>query len=189
MKKLFALFLILLCAITVFCACDGSFGYTKIAGDGVNTPTISPYKSQTLTNKDVQKYKVYVGGAVQNEGYYVVAEGKTVADVVALAGILPQTIFPENANTYIKNDCQILLNYNQDGVNYLAINVNGIFIQSELFVKNVPDSVIAKLKAYYTQNGAITNKQILKQILTTEEYQQNYYKFFISEVDYATPGQ
>lgn len=185
MKRFLATICMLFFAVTVLCACDNSFTQkSTISGDDFNTPTINLYQSQTIPNKTDTTFTVYICGAVQNEGYYVVAQGSTVADAISLAGILTQTIFPTNSQSFVKTNCQIVVRYYENGTNFDCINVNGAYVQHNLPTPNVPASVIAKLNAYYVQNGAITNKQILQQILTEQEYQQNHYKFFVQESDY-----
>ncbi len=185
MKKFIALICILIISLTTLCACDDSSAQ-KSVGDGFSDQTATPYKDQIISNKNPQTFTVYVCGAVANEGYYQVAEGKTIADAVSLAGILPQTVFPTNSQSQVISNCQIIVAYHEKGVNYDTLNVNGIYVLHNLTAPNVPDDVIAKLHAYVTQNGKLTNKQMLKQILTEEQYQQNHYKFFVLEEDYAT---
>lgn len=185
MKRILALICILIVTITLLCACGGNFGYTSISGDGFNKPTASPYQSVTLPNKGEVFFKVYVCGAVEREGYYIVPQGKTVADVVAMAGLLPETIMPKNATTYIKNNCQIAVSYYQNGETFYCLNVNGATVQYNLSAENISAEIVEKLHTYFTKFGKITNKQMLENILTAEEYQQNHYKLFVQEADYA----
>lgn len=186
MKKILALICIFIVTITLLSACGGNFGYTTIRGDGFNRPTASPYKSETLPNKDDVYFKVYVCGAVEREGYYIVPEGKTVADVVAMAGLLPETIMPKNATTYIKTNCQIAVGYYQNGETFHCLNVNGATVLYNLTAQNIPAEIVEKLHTYLKNHGKITNKQMLKSILTAEEYQQSHYKLFVSEADYES---
>ena len=116
----------------------------------------------------------------------MVEQGTTIASAIARAGILPQTYFPTDSMIFVQNNCQIVVCYHQDGATYDCINLNGVYIQHNLPAPNIAQSVVEKLHNYYVQNGKISNKQILKQILTDQEYQQNHYKFFVKEGDYAT---
>lgn len=184
MKRFIALTLLLLFAIVAFCGCGDDTHY--IQGDGFNKPTTSPYQSDFLPEVTNVNYRVYVCGAVQTEGYFVVKQGTTIAEVIAFAGILPQTVLPQNAQSFVQTDCQIMVDYHQNGVNYSVINVNGLVVISNAQAQNVDAEVIAKLHDYYTQHGTITNKNQLKQILTEQQYQKNHYKFFVQERDYAT---
>ena len=184
MKRTIALVCILLVAITMFACCDGNFGYKTINGDEFWTPTTSPYQGQTIPNKQSKTYKVYICGAVQKEGHYVVDEGTTIAEAIALAGILSQTIFPTNSQIFVQSDMQIVVDYHQDGQNYNAINVNGAYTLSNLPPQNIDAEVVQRLHDYYTQHGKIANKQVLEQILGQQLYQQNYYKLYIAEADY-----
>lgn len=186
MKRFFALILILICFVTLLSACGNSFAQkAPIQGDGFNKPTASPYQSQTLPGVTPTTYRVYICGAVQNEGYYNVAQGTTIGDAIALAGILPQTVLPTNLQVYVQSNMQIVVEYLCDDAHHVGINVNGAYVISNTPAPNIPADVMEKLHNYYIQNGVITNKQILKQILTEEQYQQNHYKFFVAEEDYA----
>ncbi|MBQ8433973.1 MAG: SLBB domain-containing protein [Clostridia bacterium] len=186
MKRFFALILILICFVTLLSACGNSFAQkTPIQGDGFNKPTASPYQSQTLPSATPTTYRVYICGAVQNEGYYNVVQGTTIGDAIALAGILPQTVLPTNLQVYVQSNMQIVVEYLCDDAHHVGINVNGAYVISNTPAPNIPADVMEKLHNYYIQNGVITNKQILKQILTEEQYQQNHYKFFVAEEDYA----
>ena len=64
------------------------------------------------------------------------------------------------------------------------MNVNGAAVKHNLSAENISAEIVEKLHTYLTNYGKITNKQVLKQILTAEEYQQNHYKFFVTEADY-----
>lgn len=184
MKRRFALVLLLLFAVVAFCGCgDGE----TVKGDGFNKSTPSPYQSESLPDVDSVTYRVYVCGAVQTEGYYNVKQGTTIADVIALAGILPQSVLPQNSQSFAQDGTQIVVSYNQNQTNYDCINLNGLYVMVEgLHVEGIDDDVLAKIHDYYAKYGVITNKNILKQILSQEEYQQNHYKFFVMESDYAT---
>ncbi len=184
MKRFFVLILLLLFVVAIFCGCGD--GKTELQGDGFNKPTTSPYQSEQLPDEDSVTYRVYICGAVQTEGYYVVKQGTTLAEVISLAGILPQTVFPKNAQSFVQTNCQIKVDYHQDGTNYNVINVNGLVVVFNMPTQNIDAEVIAKLHDYYAEHGVITNKTILKQILTEQQYQQNHYKFFVQERDYAT---
>lgn len=184
MKKIIWLTLLLLVAVTMFCSCGNS--RQTIQGDGFNMPSTSPYQSKTLPEVETKNYRVYVCGAVQTEGYFVVEQGTTIAEVITLAGLLPQTVLPQNAQSFVQTNCQIRVDYHQNGTNYSVINANGLVVIFNTQAQNIDADVITKLHDYYTNHGTITSKSILKQILSPEEYQQNHYKFFVQESDYAT---
>ena len=159
------------------------FFYAKISHQG-RWFQCANNKSVPKPNFTKQGRRCIVCGAVQNEGYYIVPEGKTVADVVAMAGLIDETIMPENATTYIKNNCQIAVDYHQNGATFSCLNVNGATVKYNLPAENISADIIQKLHTYLTNYGKITNKQVLKRILTAEEYEQNHYKFFVTEDDY-----
>jgi protein involved in polysaccharide export with SLBB domain len=186
MKRIFALVLILVCFVTLLSACGNFFVQkSQIQGDNFNKPTLSPYQNQTIPTVEPQIYTVYICGAVQNEGYYNVVQGTTIGDAISLAGLLSQTVLPDNSQMYVQSNMQIVVQYFYDGARHVGINVNGLYVISNIPTANISADVMEKLHNYYMQNGVITNKQILKQILTEEQYQQNHYKFFVAEEDYA----
>ncbi len=170
MKKSVALILILFCCMFALASC----------GD----KTVSPYKPQTTPNNIGKTFTVYVCGAVEREGYYTATEGQTIADIVALAGFNAQTYITEDMSLFVLQDLQICVGYIQDNKIFPAVNLNGAHVQFNLPMDNVSDAVLQKLHDYYVQKGKFTNKNILKFLLTEEEYQQNYYKFFVSEEYY-----
>ena len=186
MKRIFALVLILVCFVTLLSACGNFFAQkSQIQGDNFNKPTLSPYQNQTIPTVVPQTYTVYICGAVQNEGYYTVVQGTTIGDAISLAGLLSQTVLPDNSQMYVQINMQIVVQYLYDGARHVGINVNGLYVISNIPTAHISAEVMEKLHNYYMQNGVITNKQILKQILTEEQYQQSHYKLFVAEEDYA----
>lgn len=184
MKRSLTLVLLLLFVVVAFCGCgDGE----TVKGDGVNNPSTNPYQSGYLPNVSTKTCRVYVCGAVQTEGYYDVKQGTIIADVIALAGILPQSVLPQNSESFAQDGTQIVVGYYQNQTNYDCINLNGAYVTiANMHAENVNDDILAKLHDYYTKHGVITNKNVLKRILSQEEYQLNHYKFFVQEKDYAT---
>lgn len=128
-------------------------------------------------------YKVYVSGAVENDGYYNVLQGATVLDAITQAGILDKTVLPENVYETIKQDTAIYLDYLQNYEIRFSIDLNGGLIAYNVNVEGIDADVIESIRNYVFANGKITNKNVLKLILG-EKYADNYYKFYIGAEDY-----
>lgn len=84
------------------------------------------------------------------------------------------------------NGCisQIIINYIQNGLVFYSVNVNGASIIYRLNVENVSEKIVNKIADYIELNGSISNRTKLRAALG-EDYEDNYYKFFIDEQDYA----
>lgn len=166
-KYLISLLILILCFVCCGCSSD-----------------VTPFDERETQVKPSQKIKVYVCGAVENEGYLEVDEGTDYAAVVALAGILPQTVYPSNPNLIIRQEGVVLaLQYYNDIEPCDCININGTYVAQRLSVKGIDADVIDRIADYREAHGDITDKGLLKEILG-EDYQDNFYKFFVSERDY-----
>lgn len=165
MKKLLATLMMACCLL--FCACNFPF-------EDVTSPDIQP-----------EKYTVYVYGAVENEGFFVVEEGTDVKAVLLKAKLVPQGVYIGNPSQWVTVQTkQLSVNYEVDGTTYYCVNVNGGYVTTEQPIANVSAQVVSKIAAYIRENGKITNKKQLKDILSEQEYQENYYKFYVSVDDY-----
>lgn len=168
MKKTLIFILILILCFT-FCGCSSN---------------LVPFKEHNADAVSARKFKVYVCGAVEREGYVEVDEGADYNTVIALAGALPQTVFPSNTFILIKVDGEVLPLQYYDGVSFRdCVNLNGGIIQLRWDVEGIDSDVINRIADYYDLHGKITNKEQLKEILG-EDYQDNYYKFYVDKNDY-----
>ena len=129
---------------------------------------------------------LYIGGAVQKEGYYVVSQGCTYLDAIQAAGTIEQSHLMQISSTIVVEGAQIIVPYSLDGKIFDCTNVNGALVTSNFSIENVPKSVVQKISSYIKTNGNIKNKDQLKDILTPNEYQQNYYKFFVDKTNYES---
>lgn len=169
MKKKFVSILIL---ILVFVLCNGC------------SEEVSPFTEQENEHKAPRKFKVYVCGAVLHEGYVEVEEGTDYATVIDLAGFIPQTVLPTDPHRLIVEEgVSLSLQYNDENGHHNCININGGYIQYRLPVEGIDEDVINRIADYYELNGKITDKELLKEILG-EDYQENYYKFYVDVKDY-----
>lgn len=165
MKKFVATILIACCLL--FSACNFPF-------EDVTTPDIQP-----------KTYTVYVCGAVENEGYFTVDEGTDVQSVLLLAIPLKSAVYPTNPTSLVTESTkQLVVDYSLDGKTYSCVHVNGYYVTAQTEIANVSSDVVRKIAEFIKQNGKITNKNQLKDILTEQEYLENYYKFFVSVDDY-----
>ncbi|MCM1289302.1 MAG: hypothetical protein NC132_01430 [Corallococcus sp.] len=145
---------------------------------------MSPFKEHEADAKMPRKFKVYVCGAVEREGFVEVEEGADYDAVIALAGIIPQTVYPTNPRLLVKEDGEVLTLQYYDGSSYRdCVNLNGGYIQYRLKVDGIDIDIINRIADYYDTHGKITDRNLLKDILG-EDYQDNYYKFFVNVQDY-----
>lgn len=144
--------------------------------------SLAPFSIQNNETKVI--HKVYVAGAVENEGYYYVTEGTARRDVIAQAGVLAQTVLPDGIDEFITKDTEIYLDYSENDVTRSPINVNGMFVIYNIPVEGVDANIIEIISNYINQNGKITDRETLKLVLG-ERYQNNFYKFFVGAEDYA----
>ena len=129
-------------------------------------------------------FRLYVSGAVEREGYVEVVAGSSYDTAIRLAGLLKETVLPSYAATTVNGDfTQIVLSY-YDGEKVCdSINANSLLIANRLRVYGISDEIVNKLADYIDLHGKISNKQCLAEALG-DDYQSNYYKFFVAEKDY-----
>lgn len=170
MKKSFVLALILLILCVTICGCDAS--------------TIFPLGDKQIEDKITETFRVYVCGAVQNEGYYEVRSGCDYQSVIMLAGIIEQTVFSNNSLTVVTSEtAYIVVNYKENGVIYNSINANNPLIAAQLLEDGISLEIVNKIADYVEIFGKITNKQALATALGSD-YEDNFFKFFVAMEDY-----
>lgn len=147
-----------------------------------------PFKPQQFAAKRPRVFSVYVCGAVENEGYINIFEGTDYQSLIFEAGYISQTIMPKTPYAVVNESVSVLvLNYFDGQKECYCINVNGAVVLDKLPCENISPQVIEKLHNYIVANGKITDRTQLKQILGND-YQDNFYKFFVSESDYEKVG-
>ncbi len=167
MKK----FLLAMCLISlfVFSSCNAK---------------IMPFKAKQFSAKQPRVFSVYVCGAVENEGYVDIFEGTDYQSLILSAGYIPQMVMPKTPYAVVREDVStVVLNYFDGQKECYCINLNGAVVSDNLPCENVSPQVIEKLHNYVVANGKISDRALLKQILGND-YQDNFYKFFVSESDY-----
>ena len=144
----------------------------------------SPLGRVDVDNQPITTFRFYVCGAVEREGYVNVVAGNSYDTAIRLAGLLPESVLPGYAATTVNGDfTQIVLSY-YDGEKVCdSINANSLLIANRLSVNAISDEIVNKLADYIDLHGKISNKQCLAEALG-DDYQSNYYKFFVAEKDY-----
>ncbi len=175
-KKLITLLLFVLCLTLCGCSAD----LTPFKPVASNTETQHDSNS---SNNNSDKLKIYVGGAVENEGYVEVDYGSTYADLLRLAGVNEHTVHPSNPNKLVTSDTELYLNFYDGDTVCSCVDLNGEIFIYRLTVAGIDKSIINKIADYKDVHGAIHNKEQLKEILG-DDYQSNYYKFFVAAIDY-----
>lgn len=146
--------------------------------------SFSPLKEYTTEYVIPRKFQIYVCGAVLHEGFVEVQEGVDCGYVISLAGVITQTVFPADPKLLINQSVKVLLlQYHNVDKTFACINLNGDVIRYRLLVEDVDADIINKIADYYDLHGKIVNKNLLKEILG-DDYQDNYYKFFVDVDDY-----
>ena len=162
--------ILLLFLCVVFCACDAFFDL--------------PFSSLEIENQSGKTFRIYVYGAIENEGYVEVPSGSAYDTAIRIAGLLEQSVLPNFAATTVDGSLtQIAVEYNDGTKARESINVNGAVVLNRVPVEGISIDIINKIADYIEQHGRITNKQVLEKILG-DDYSDNFYKFFVAEEDY-----
>lgn len=146
----------------------------------------APYSEREIPSKNPTYYNIYVSGAVENDGYFSFVAGGDFREVLTEAGVITDvTYFSYDLSRLLTRDItEIIFNYSLNGVMHYSVNVNSALIISRSYIENVEPRVVDKLADYIEHNGKITNREDMRQALG-EDFNDNFYKFFISEQDYA----
>ena len=129
-------------------------------------------------------HTLYICGAVETDGYFQIASGNDYFFAINQAVLLPQGVYPDYVYRIVDGQiATVIVPFHVDGVKYDSINVNGMFVLARLPVDGVDEQVINALADYIEQNGKISNRNEMKLALGNF-YNDNYYKFYVSEGDY-----
>lgn len=176
-KRLAATLLILFAAIVALCGC-------------VPQPFVEQVISTNADRSDIVKpteptRKLYVSGAVQNDGYIYVPQVCDYKTALQIVGLVEHSVVSQDVAMLIPAYSDVLIvNYRFNGEIRSSVNVNGVFVTSRLSIDGIEDEVIARLADYIEINGVISNRNQLKLALG-DRYDENYYKFYIDVNDYA----
>ena len=156
----------------------------KTNGGAIDKPS-DPNSSNVDERDEIGSRILYVSGAVMTDGYVTIpqiCDYKTLFDIV---GVTEFTSMPQDLSKLIEdNQDSYIANFTYDGVNYTSVNVNSVYVTARLSIDGVASAIVDKLADYIEAYGAITNRNQLKLALG-DDYENNYYKFYIGKLDYA----
>ena len=174
MKKSFGFALILILVLCLeLCACDAT--------------NLFPWGDKVLNDNDgtTKTYKIYVCGAVENEGYYEVKEGGTYFDAIKQAGLLNQSSLPSNHSSLVTDEpLPVVVHYKENDVTHYCINVNHQFFLLRQPIDGISMEVVNKIADYLEAHGTIRNKKVLHAVLGDEDFSNYHYKLYVAETDY-----
>ena len=155
---------------------------------GCNASKVSPWGEKTAQNAanngPSDTYKIYVCGAVQNEGYFEVAKGDAYFAAIAQAGLLEKSWLSSNFYTIVDGSTSfVVVNYVENGVEHSCLNVNSEFIAQRYPIADLSDGVVNKIADYVEEHGKIANKTVLRSVLG-DDFEIYHYKLYIAEADY-----
>lgn len=146
---------------------------------------LSPYAPTQVQNSTKVTYRVYVCGAVQNEGFVEVEQGSDYYALVLKAGMVEFSRLPDFGSQFVdgKMDSVVVDYVDEGGSRRNCVNCNGILVTQRLAVDGIDAEVINLIADFILQKGKVRNKEQLKECLG-EKYQNNYYKFYVDKADY-----
>ncbi|MCH5160187.1 MAG: hypothetical protein J1F66_05030 [Clostridiales bacterium] len=170
-----------------FCGCDAD----EISNWG---DKLSPWGDKNVENNAIsdnssitKTYRIYVYGAVANEGYHEVEEGEVYLAAIVKAGRLDCSLIPANANSLVDGSQKtIAVHYLENGVEHECYNVNSVIFSLRDSTKfyGLSDEVVNKIADYLETNDVIHNKTVLREVLGEDDYQNYHYKLYVAEADY-----
>lgn len=83
----------------------------------------------------------------------------------------------------VSNGQVIIVGFAEGDGRYYSVNANGAFVAARMDVDGVSAEVVNALADYIEAHGKVHNRTELRAALG-DYYQDNYYKFYVSEVDY-----
>ena len=154
----------------------------------ITPPNNMPANNTNKPNKvepSVATRKLYVSGAVQNDGYIELPQLCDYKTALEAAGLLDCSAISSNFTSLIAADVdRLIVDFKTDGVLHSSIDVNGYLVTLNMHIDGIEDSVVSKLSQYIEVNGKICNRSQLMTALG-DDYADNYYKFYIDIYDYA----
>lgn len=170
MYRKIAILLVLIMVVCLFCGCRND--------------RLTPNDEKDFNGGKETSVQVYICGAVQNPGWYDLPQGVDVQTAVEKAVLCDNGILPDNSLEFVKDkDCIYVGFVDEDYKRYDSVNANGLLIVTRSEVEGVSAEVVGALADYIELNGTIRNRTDLANALG-DMYQNNYYKFYVSEVDY-----
>lgn len=145
---------------------------------------LSPLGDVSINAQGDKPVRVYVCGAVLNEGYVQVDPGSDYYHAIAAAGVTKYTYLPLDCYSVIDAFVtHIIVDYYADGAVRSCVDVNGALITYRMDIDGISSAVVDKIADHIEKNGKITDKSVLAAVLG-DDYADNYYKFYVAESDY-----
>lgn len=149
--------------------------------DGMLTPSEDKFSPDNST----RLVSVYIDGAVENSGYHSIAEGTDVQTAVLGAVLCEYGVLPTNGLEFVSDKMLIIVDFVDDNGNRRScVNANGLAVRCRAEIEGISAVVVDVLADFLEQNGTVRNRHDLAKALG-RHYQQNYYKFYVSEEDYC----
>lgn len=135
-------------------------------------------KRASFDASESTKREIYIGGAVEREGYYYYDEGATYLELLVMAGVYSEGVIGFDLQDEVLNSLDVLIvNFMGSGGYALSVNANSSLIG---IFSEIPLAVINKITAYKNTHGLFQNKQQLIDLLG-EEYSAFIPYFHIGE--------
>lgn len=189
-KKINVLILLLLFVSLILCGCISQPLQEQVIETNTNTNfDDTNYNANTSnptnTDDDSAKRTLYVSGAVQTDGYVTIPQLCDYKTVLEIVGLTECSLMPEDVTRLVDEGIDHwFVDYTYDGINYLSVNVNGVYVITRATIEGLDPLIVNKLADYIEAYGTITNRDQLRLALG-DCYESNYYKFYIDQLDYA----
>lgn len=145
---------------------------------------MSPVGDKPINGGTNRTVSIYVDGAVENPGYYDVAVGTDVQTAVLTKAVLSMSgALPNDGHAAVKNGDSVIVGFVDGNGRYNSVNANSAFVKARMDVDGVSADVVDRLASYLETHGKVQNRTELRAALG-DYYEDNYYKFYVSEVDY-----
>lgn len=183
-KRMITTIILLIAMCFILCGCIPRPYAEQLISKNENT-SIGDVDKPSQDEPILSERTLYVSGAVQKDGFIVIPQICDYKTALGIAGVTSFSVMPSNPTSPISVDLDVLIvDFTIDGVVYSSVNVNGAAVALRLSIDGVDDEVVIKLADYIEVNGKITNRSILRLALS-DDYDDNYYKFYIDLDDYA----
>ena len=163
-----AIMLVLLVAIILLPA----LVFVKQPGYGLSGEAVTPIKREGLA-----QHSVFIGGAVEAEGYYTIDAHMTYAEVFALAGLHALSYIPLlYADSYVDFSAEeFIVGYYQNSDFSPSINIESADVNT-LVAAGIDASTATAIAAAAPY---LKSKDELAGLIGSEKYQEVFYKLYL----------
>lgn len=166
--------------MAIFCAISAAY----IAAACLLTTSFNFVRNESRQDFPISqsvKYEIYVGGAVEREGYYSYGEGDTYLDLLTAAGVHPRGVIGYSLQDRVSSSLTVLIvSYKGDDGLPVTINANSPLAHIFALDAGVPQGAVNKIIAYKNNRGLFENKAQLIDLLG-EEYSSFAFYFHIGK--------